>query len=313
MKNINTETLDLNLIRVFLAIWDTRSLTAAGERLFLTQSAVSHALKRLRYEFSDPLFVRDGNTMVPTPAATQLHAPLRKAIGIINSAVLEYASFDPQSSARMFRIAMSDVSEFYYLPPLLAELEQLAPSIRLEILRLDVHTVGASLATGDVDLALGYLPSLHGECHSRPLMTDSFVALVRAGHAHAIAGSKLTPEQFRELRFIYAATEAPGHQRVEKWLDENAIQRNIALRLAHFTLAPEIVRQTDFAVLYPRSISERINRQHEFSLLELPFETPAIEVMVHSHLHFSNDMGITWLSDTLVRKMAQENGGKKAT
>ncbi|MFL9923052.1 LysR family transcriptional regulator [Herbaspirillum lusitanum] len=302
MRKINTETLDLNLIRVFLAIWDTKSLTDAGERLCLTQSAVSHALKRLRAEFNDPLFVRDANSMVPTSAATQLQVPLRQAIGIINSAVMEYTAFDPMRTNRVFRIAMSDVSEYYYLPPLLAELEQTAPMVQLEVVRLDIHSVGASLYTGDVDLAVGYLPGLKGECVDKPLLTDSFVCLVRAGHPYAMR--ELSRSNFTDLRFIYVGTEATGHQMVEQWLDESGIRRKTALRLGHFTMAPEIVRRTDLAVIYPRSIAERVNRSQEFVLLELPFEPPSIEVKVHTHAHFTSDMGIQWLSNMLAKKIS---------
>ncbi|EJL81853.1 transcriptional regulator [Herbaspirillum sp. CF444] len=302
MNKINTETMDLNLIRVFLAIWDTKSLTDAGERLCLTQSAVSHALKRLRAEFDDPLFVRDGNSMVPTSSATQLQAPLRQAIGIINNAVMEYTAFDPMRTNRVFRIAMSDVSEYYYLPQLLAELERTAPLVQLEVVRLDIHSVGASLYTGDVDLAVGYLPGLKSECVNKPLLTDTFVCLVRAGHP--LADRALTRANFTDLRYIYVGTEATGHQMVEHWLDESGILRKTALRLGHFTMAPEIVRQTDLAVIYPRSIAERVNRLQEFVLLELPFETPSIEVKVHTHLHFASDMGIQWLSRMLAEKIS---------
>jgi DNA-binding transcriptional LysR family regulator len=302
MNKINTETIDLNLIRVFLAIWDTKSLTGAGDKLCLTQSAVSHALKRLRSEFNDPLFVREANSMVPTTAATQLQSPLRQAIGLINGAVLQYAAFDPARASRVFRVAMSDVSEYYYLPPLLAELETSAPQVRLEVVRLDVRTVGASLYTGDVDLAVGYLPGLKGECEHKWLLTDSFVCLVRADHP--IAAGPLTQAAFADQRFIYVSTEATGHQMVERWLDDSGIRRNTALQLGHFTMAPEIVRQTDLAVIYPRSIARRVNRLGEFALLELPFETPSIEVQVHTHLHFANDMGIQWLSGMLVNRIS---------
>lgn len=78
MSGINLRNVDLNLLRVFLAIWDFRSLTAAGARLGLTQPAVSHALGRLRLLFDDPLFVRVSHAMVPTEAATRLHAPLTR-------------------------------------------------------------------------------------------------------------------------------------------------------------------------------------------------------------------------------------------
>src|ERR1700741_2956187 len=102
---------DWNLLRVFLAIWDLRSLTAAGDRLGLTQPAVSHALRRLRTLFDDPLFVRTPTGMAPTDAAAPLYPPLAQAFGIINVAVQQLTKFDPATAERVFRVSMSDMSE----------------------------------------------------------------------------------------------------------------------------------------------------------------------------------------------------------
>jgi Transcriptional regulator len=114
MNKPNLGIADLNLLRVFLAIWDLRSLTAAGDRLGLTQPAVSHALRRLRNLFEDPLFVRRPTGMVPTEAAFRLYPPLAQALSIINDAVQQHAKFDPATARREFRISMSDMSEFLF-------------------------------------------------------------------------------------------------------------------------------------------------------------------------------------------------------
>src|SRR5260370_28016664 len=110
MNQTNAGFADLNLLRVFLAIWDLRSLTAAGERLGLTQPAVSHALRRLRTLFDDPLFVRTPTTILPTEAAILLHRPLDESFNIINQAMQQLDQFDPATAARVFRISMSDMS-----------------------------------------------------------------------------------------------------------------------------------------------------------------------------------------------------------
>src|SRR5438270_8744345 len=110
--------LDLNLLRVFLAIWDVRSLTAAGKRLGLTQPAISHALRRLTDRFRDPLFVRVANRMLPTHAAIRLHEPLDRAFELLNSALQGGVTFDPSVTERTFRVAMSETAEVYILPQL---------------------------------------------------------------------------------------------------------------------------------------------------------------------------------------------------
>ena len=288
---------DLNLLRVFLAIWDLRSLTLAGQRLGLTQPAVSHALGRLRRTFDDPLFVRAPGGMVPTEAATRLHAPLGQAFGIINRALHEHAAFDPATADRAFRLAMSDVSEGYYLPPLLARLGTVAPGVRIETVQLAPGTAGTALRTGEIDLAVGFVHGLDEGCVSERLFTDGFVCLVRAGHP--AAGAPLTPEGLAALRFVQA-DGAAGHRMVEQHLDSLGITRRPAVRTAHFTVAPEIVASTDLAVLFPRSVAERVNRGGAFCLLALPFALPEVEIAVHSHAHFSGDLGIRWLRGRLV-------------
>ena len=295
--------LDLNLLRVFLAIWDLRSLTAAGDRLGLTQPAISHALRRLRDWFDDPLFVRAANRMLPTEAAVRLHEPLDQAFGIISRAIQERVAFDPKVTQRVFRVAMSDVSEVYYLPRLMAKLVRVAPTMRLDVVPLAVDAIVGAMRAGEVDLAIGYLKNLEGECVSRSLFDDKFVCMVRKGHP--VGRTKLTKANFVNLRYIHAGTNAPGHQMIEQWLAETGIKRQIAVRLGHFSVAPDIVRDTDLAVIFPESVARQLDSAKAFRLLPLPFDPPPVEIKVHTHPRFASDMGIGWLRDMLVAMFAK--------
>ena len=295
--------LDLNLLRVFLAIWDLRSLTAAGDRLGLTQPAISHALRRLRDRFDDPLFVRAANRMLPTDAAVRLHEPLDQAFGIINRAIQERVTFDPKMTQRVFRVAMSDVSEVIHLPRLMARLVRVAPLVRLDVVPLAVDSIVGAMRAGEVDLAIGYLRNLDGECVSKALFEDKFVCMVRRGHP--MGRSKLTKDNFINLRYIHAGTSAPGHQMIEQWLAETGIKRQIAVRLGHFTVAPDIVRDTDLAVIFPEGLARQLNSTKAFRLVTLPFDLPPVQIMVHTHARFASDMGINWLRDTLVMMFAK--------
>ena len=110
MQQMNTATADLNLLKVFLAIWETGSLTLAADRLALSQPAVSHCLRRLRDQFNDPLFVRTAEGMKPTAAAIHLHGPFDRALAMIHEAMQQYAGFDAASATRRFRVSMSDMA-----------------------------------------------------------------------------------------------------------------------------------------------------------------------------------------------------------
>ncbi|MBB5499946.1 LysR family transcriptional regulator [Paraburkholderia sp. MM5384-R2] len=297
MNKLNPGIADLNLLRVFLAIWDLRSLTAAGDRLGLTQPAVSHALRRLRTLFEDPLFSRTPNGMVPTDAAYRLYPPLAQAFAIINEAVQQLAKFEPSTARRVFRVSMSDMSEFYFLPPLAALLDREARGIRIEVANVAVESVSAAMRAGEVDLALGYVPGLDAGCVSRTLFVDEHVCVVRAGHP--LRKTRPSREDLTALRYVYASTNATGHRMVEQWLDELNLKREVVLRLPHFVVAPEIVMNTDLAVIFPKSIAKRFNRGKAFRILPLPFPLPPIEIQVHCHSQFAADPGIAWLRETI--------------
>ena len=292
---------DFNLIKTFLAIWDLGSLTEAGDRLGLTQPAVSHALRRLRDQFADPLFVRVGNRMVPTPAAERLHEPFSRAFAIVGQTVHTQRRFDPTRSRRTFRVAMSDLSEFHFLPDLLARLEREAPTVRIESIGIDVASVEADLRSGQTDLAIGIVPDLGPDIRSTVLLDDGYVCLVRKGHP--CRAKALTPEAFAALAFVDVSSNSPAYRRIAERLAVLGLTRTVATRIAHVSVAPEIVRRTDLAVIYPRSISLKLNRSGEFRLIGLPFEQESNPILMHVHASFAEDPGIAWLG-TLLRGIA---------
>jgi DNA-binding transcriptional LysR family regulator len=306
MMEMNTGTVDLNLMRVFLAIWETHSLTLAADRLALSQPAVSHCLRRLRDVFQDPLFVRTADGMQPTGAAVRLHGPIDRALDLLYGAMQRHAGFDAATSTRRFRISMSDMSAFYFLPPLLAAFQDGAPGIGLEIVPVPLNNVESGMRSGDIDLAIGYVPGLSSECLSQTLFNDQYVCMVRSGHP--LARRALTRERLIGLRYVVTDSGATGHGQTEQWLGQMDIRRNIVLHLPHFIAAPEIVRSTDLAVIFPRSIAERFNRTRGYKLLPLPFDLPPIEVKLHLHQRFAADAGLAWLRTSIADMFGERDG-----
>ncbi len=296
--NKKNDPLDLNLLRVFFAVWDLRNLTAAGVRLGLTQPAISHALRRLRNRFNDPLFVRTANRMLPTEAAIRLHRPLDDAFAIISRALQEQAVFDPRITERRFRIAMSDIAEVYALPRLLATLSSEAPMARIDVIPLHPEDGAAAMRSGEIDLSVGHMNDPEQECSAIDLFHDRFVCMVRANHP--VARSPLTKESFEKLRFFFARLTNPTHQIVEKWLAESNAPPRIAAR-GHFSIAPEVVRNSDLAAIFPEKLALRLHRARTFRLFDLPLSLPPIEVKVRTHLRFGSDPGVGWLRETVAK------------
>jgi len=308
MNQVNSH-LDLNLLRVFFAIWDLRSLTAAGERLGLTQPAISHALRRLRERFGDPLFVRVANRMLPTDAAVRLHEPLDQAFELLNRTLQSGVVFDPRVTERTFRVAMSDIAEVYLLPRLINELSRISPFIRVHIVPLFPESLVSSMRSGEIDLAIGAVSVSDRDLASIDILNDRYICLVRANHP--IAKSRLTRSSFSKLRFFFARTTSSVYQLAEQWLAGEDARPQIAVR-GHFTTAPEIVRHSDLAAIFPRLLALDLHRAKDFRLLDLPFELPPMEVKVHSHSRFANDTGIKWMCQTTAAILSKTLGGGPA-
>ncbi|HEY8554269.1 MAG TPA: LysR family transcriptional regulator, partial [Burkholderiales bacterium] len=159
---MNFRRVDLNLLGVFHAIYETRSVTLAAERFGITQPAMSNALARLRELCGDPLFVPTSNGMQPTPYALEIADTIGEALRDVQAALGHRRTFDPAVDERLFRLHLNDTGQILFLPPLLARLQQIAPAVRIEATTLALDAIRDALAEGDIDFALGKLPKLGG-------------------------------------------------------------------------------------------------------------------------------------------------------
>ena len=158
---MNVRQLDLNLLVVLDAIYTEGGITAAARRLHVTQPAVTHALNRLRDHFSDPLFVREGRTMVPTPMARNLIRPLKRSLRSIEIMLHEVDQFDPATTPRRFRLGVRDVLESVLLPPLMQGISASAPLVDLDAVQTNRRSLAADLDSGELDAAIDILLPQH--------------------------------------------------------------------------------------------------------------------------------------------------------
>jgi DNA-binding transcriptional LysR family regulator len=299
---VNVTDLDLNLLRAFDAVLRDGSVTAAAERLGLSQPAMSNALSRLRRLLGDPLFMRTPGGMRPTAFAHQLAAPVRQALDLIHTTLLAQPGFDPRTSQRSFRLQLSDVGEIVFLPGLLERLQREAPGVRVETQQLPQDEVSDALAAGEIDLAVGFLPELSAGVVQKRLFRDRYVCLVRADHPRI--GSRLTLAQFLAATHVLVSARGSAHEIVEQTLRNKGLQRRIALRVPHFTVIPMILARTDHMVIVPEGLVRSIARLGRFKSLKPPVDIPALDVKVHWHERFDQDPGISWLRSVLVELYA---------
>lgn len=291
--------LDLNLMRIFHAVYATRSVSRAAERLGLSQPAVSHSLTRLRLRFKDQLFVRTPGGVAPTSKADRLANAVQGALHILDVAIREHDRFDPANSTRVFRLHMSDVGEVVFLPRLMQALHDMAPRIRLEVTQLGVKEIQPALESGAIDLAFGYLAGVTETERTRLLHESAYVVLVRSGHP--LAGRKATVATLRQIEYVLIRT----HADTVRLLQELGLQDNIRLTIPHFMVIPSILTQTDLAVLLPIRVAQTFVQMGGYEILKPGLKSPEFDVCIHWCWRFENDLGNRWLRD-LITSLFQE-------
>jgi DNA-binding transcriptional LysR family regulator len=303
-RTVSFSNFDLNLLRVFDAILQTRSVTTAASNLHLTQPAVSKQLNRLRELLEDPLFVRTNDGMAPTPRAEALAGPIRQALSEVRNAIEQQLGFDPGTSDRTFRIFMNDVGQMALLPRVLAVIVKEAPLVNIQTVQiptLRMRSVG--LESGDVDLAVGYFEEFDGSMHCQVLFEEHYVGMVRAGHP-VISGT-LSFEQFLQSSHLVYQPSGGGHGSQENFVDkafwQAGVERRVAVRLAHAVGISAMVSHTDLLVIVPQMLAQACANLVDVSILDLPIEIPRIQIAQYWHDRFHTDPGSRWLRSVFAR------------
>lgn len=285
---------DLNLLRLFDAVYRTGNVSRAAEQLGLTQPAASQGLSRLRALIHDPLFMRGAGGVQPTPKAQRLAQPVREALATLERALGETAGFEPAQSRRAFRLHMSDIGEGRFLPELLAALREQAPGVRIETLPLAREQIMEALDAGRIDFAFGFLPMVK-ETQRSQLLKDRYVVLLRAGHPflrRRRTGAKLLAA-LAELEFVAVRSHADTLRIVQQL----QLQDRLRLVTEHFLVLPSIVQATDLAAIMPRNIALGFAGT---VTVEPAFPQRDFQVALHWSRRFEADPGNRWLRELVV-------------
>jgi DNA-binding transcriptional LysR family regulator len=282
--------IDLNLLRLFDAVYRTGNVSRAADLLDLTQPAASQGLTRLRALIHDPLFMRAAGGVQPTPKAHRLAQPVRHALATLEQALGETAAFDAATSRRTFQIHMSDIGESRFLPELMAALSERAPGVRVATQPLPREQIGEALDAGRIDFAFGFLPMVKDGERSQ-LLKDRYVVLLREGHPFTRrkrTGAALLAA-LHELEFVAVRSHADTLRIVQQ------LQLEARLRLVteHFMVLPSIVRASDLAAIMPRNIAQGF--EGGYAIVEPAFPQRDFVVSLHWSRRFEADPGNRWL------------------
>lgn len=245
---------DLNALVHLQALLEEGSVTRAAGRVGITQPAMSRSLARLRVEFDDPLLVREGRGMALSPYARELAPALGAALASLAGILVPRVPFDG-SEAVTLRVAMNDYAGLVLLPRLLARLAKLAPAVSLDIRPFPSWAeVGAELARGVLDAAVGFDYELPEALTHSELFRDEFVVIARRRHPRLREG--LDARAYVELAHVLVSTRGRVVGSVDLALAQRGLERRVAVTVPHFLVAPEAVRSSDHIATVARRIIE---------------------------------------------------------
>jgi DNA-binding transcriptional LysR family regulator len=296
--------IDLNLLLVFHQLCIDQSVSKAANALDLSQPAVSNALARLRKLLGDELFLRTSRGMEPTPFALQLASPVAESLTTLNSALNERVSFDPKTTQRGFRIAMTDIGEIYFLPTLLKDLANAAPGTTLSTVRNTSVNVKAEMESGSIDLAIGWIPQIKGGFFQRRLFKQRYVCLFRKSHPLARKRA-LSLADFSAAEHLSVEAIGTGHGQVDEQIERAGVQRKVRLRVPHFVAMGHVLSGSDLVATVPEALAEQLVKPFSLVARAHPVALSEITINMFWHARQHRDPGNKWLRDRWVGLFAK--------
>lgn len=299
---MNLSRVDLNLFVVFEAIFTSGGITAAASKLNLSQSAVSHALARLRSLFDDPLFERNSKGMVPTVRARTLIVDVRTALQSMEGTLQRSAAFDPATAQRCFSLAIGDPLDSLLLPALMERIEQSAPRLEIATGYSNRQRIENALREGSLDAAVDVLMPMPADILHEPVYADPLVVLARRDHP--LVQGTLDFDTYLTLEHIQVSSRRLGSGMADMALRRLGRQRHIRVRCQHYAAACRIVSRTDLVATMPLHFASTFNASLKNQLLAPPFEVQACEWFLYTEKNAGNDGGRQWFRQRVLDAIA---------
>jgi DNA-binding transcriptional LysR family regulator len=299
----NLRGLDLNLLTVFEAIYESGSVTSAADRLALSQSATSHALARLREACGDDLFVRVQQGLTPTPVAKELYPVINKALEDLRTSLSEASGFDPSRSQRRFRISIPHPMGPIYALDLRAAAATIAPGVSLTFNTTSrPEHLEDQLRDGVVDIAIDWVPIELDPFVNSKLFDDELVFVARINHP-SVTGS-VTIEDLRQVEFVFPHFRREIDRLPAPLREFRKLGLREALRVSELLEIPAVVLSSDLLGVFPASMGSLIAERLGLQLLATPFELP-LPIYAIWHEARRNDAAHRWLRELVATEIGR--------
>ncbi|MGE8065984.1 LysR family transcriptional regulator [Pseudomonas sp. NPDC089569] len=297
---------DLNLLPVFIALMEERSVTRAALRLGITQPALSNSLNRLRETLRDPLFIRERYGIKPTPFAEEIAPVIVQTLARLDEVLVGRQHFDPAIATRQFNIAANSYVEIVLMPSVIARLRQLAPGVKMSLSPFGNDLAETGVVSGTTDMVLGRIVDPPDNLIIQHLMDDGLACVVRVDHP--LIADSISRQQYEGLRHVNV--QPPGRLRAGLFqaLERQGLRRELAISVTHFLAVPEIIAVTDYCATLPRLICNRIARDPRLKVLPAPVDLGTFPVEFAWHVRYRNDPAHQWFRQMLGEVAAQVAG-----
>jgi len=290
--------IDLNLLTSLDVLLDEKNVTRAARRLGVSQPAVSHNLRRLRELLGDPLLVRTPRGMQATPRALELRPAVRLALETAEAVLQPAPRFDPATADRTFVLTMVDQAAFQLMPALVDRLARTAPGIALRLVPpRDADQLGAAIADGDLELAVGFFTDAPAGIITEPLWAEGFACVWRRG-GRGTRGPFDLERYLARSHLVVAPRGRPGSL-VDDLLARHGRSRRIAVTVPHFLLAPAIVATSDLVWTAPAGLARAFAALYPLAVRPPPLAIPGFTIAMRWHVRLDRDPGLAWLRATL--------------
>jgi DNA-binding transcriptional LysR family regulator len=268
--------IDLNLLVAFDALMSERNVTRAAGQVGVSQPAMSAALSRLRMLFADPLFLRSGAGLLPTPRARDLAEPIAQALRQIESTLVRKPEFVPSKASLTFKLGLSDYPAFVLLPSLVQALGKRALGVSLNVHAFNDRDHAVDLLdAGAIDAAIGVPPTrADGRIHTRPVLRDEFVTIVASDHPAARRGMSL--KTYLELSHVLVSPEGELFGLVDQALAQQGKKRILALTLPQMFAVPAVVARTSMTATVLKRVALHSPAGRRLVLFPPPVTLPEV-------------------------------------
>ena len=300
INQIDLRLIDTTILLVFLATMRHRQATAVAREMGLTQPAVSHALKRLRNLYGDPLFLRRAHGLEPTSLAKELEPKVRRIVRLLSETLEGSEAFDPGSAATNLRIGAFDYELTGILPELVAELRTVSPGINIHAFPLQNLEALDALVQGQIDLAIGYFDfPLGGETTfvAEELCSEHYVLAGRRGHP--LFGDELTMDEVAKARHLMISPHGPHRNLVDHAMHLEGYRRSIQTVVPSLFAALSIVENSDLVVTLPRRVARSNAARFEITHRPLPIKGGTFQIHAVRHVRDASNPLQIWLLDKL--------------